>query len=692
VQTEDDPRPHVRVGGINAIATPRIRLVLRLCAALGVAVLAFHAAHHALGLGGRGIDYFTYNWLYDAVVVGAAIACLVRCALVDRERLPWLVLGIGLLFDATGEIYYSLTWGDSGTPPIPSLADLFYLLYYPAAYVALVLLVRSRMERFRASMWLDGAIVASALTAVVAVLVFDQIVKGATHGSAAAVATNLAYPVGDLVLFVTVVVVFALAGWRPGWDWLLLGLGVGLWAFADTGYVAASAENTYLVGGPLDTMWMAAAFLIGVAAWQPSPRRHNLRADAPRLLVIPMVAALVAVGLLLYGSLRREQPLAVMLAGATVLLVVVRAAWTFYENMSLLEASQEEAITDALTGLGNRRQMHSELAAALSDGEASPPSVLLIFDLDGFKLYNDQFGHLAGDTMLAHLGHRLRESVAGVGSAFRLGGDEFCVLLRCHPGAADPHVAAAAAALVAEGEGFAVGATYGRVALPAEAHTPTYALRLADNRMYGRKGTGRGSAVQQTHDVLLRVLREREPDLHDHLRHVGRLAAIVAGTLGLDPAQVDDIRRAAELHDIGKAAIPDAILNKPGPLDDYEWAFMRRHTYIGERILGAAPSLAPVASLVRSSHERWDGGGYPDGLAGAAIPFGARIITVCDAFDAMISDRPYALAMTPSAALAELHRHAGTQFDPHVVDAFVHAWHEDQRAAKAGPPDALQAA
>jgi diguanylate cyclase (GGDEF)-like protein len=678
---------------MRAIATPRVRLVLRVATAAGIAAVVFHIMHHAIGLGGRQLDDFTYNWLYDAVIVGAALACLARAALVEREQLPWLVLGIGLLLDATGEIYYSLTWGDSGTPPIPSLADLFYLLYYPAAYVALILLVRARMDRFRASMWLDGAIVATALTALVAVLAFDPIVSSATRGNAAAVATNLAYPVGDLVLLATVAVVFALAGWRPGRAWLLLGIGLAVWAIADTSYVAASSTGTYVVGGLLDTLWMGSAFLIGVAAWQRVPGQRNLCADAPRLLLIPVTFAVVSIGLLIYGSFHHEQPVAVLLAGTAVLLVVIRAAWTFYENMHLLEASQHEAITDSLTGLGNRRLMHTELAAALADGIDSPPSVLLMFDLDGFKLYNDQFGHLAGDTMLAHLGHRLREAVVGIGSAFRLGGDEFCVLLRCGFDSADIHVAAAIAALTSEGEGFSVGATHGRVELPSEAHMPTYALRLADNRMYAKKGTGRGSATQQTHDVLLGVLREREPELHHHLQQVGQLAAIVASKLGLDPGQIDDIRRAAELHDIGKAAIPDAILNKPGPLNDYEWAFMRRHTYVGERILAAAPSLAPVASLVRSSHERWDGAGYPDGLAGAAIPLGARIISVCDAYDAMISDRPYALAMAPAAAIAELHRCAGTQFDPQVVDAFVHALHEAQHPNKpAAGDDTLRAA
>jgi len=131
------------------------------------------------------------------------------------------------------------------------------------------------------------------------------------------------------------------------------------------------------------------------------------------------------------------------------------------------------------------------------------------------------------------------------------------------------------------------------------------------------------------------------------------------------------VARAAELHDVGKVAIPDAILNKAGPLDEAEWSFMRRHTIIGERILLSAPALRPVARLVRSSHERWDGGGYPDGLAQEEIPLGARIVAVCDAFDAMTTDRPYRRRVSDAAALAELRGNAGTQFDPQVVKAFA---------------------
>ena len=136
-------------------------------------------------------------------------------------------------------------------------------------------------------------------------------------------------------------------------------------------------------------------------------------------------------------------------------------------------------------------------------------------------------------------------------------------------------------------------------------------------------------------------MREREPELTDHHEDVSRLAVAVGRELEFDAEEIDVLRRAAEFHDIGKIAIPDEILNKPGPLDEAEWELMRKHTLVGERIIGTFPSMAPVARLVRSSHERWDGKGYPDGRGGDEIPLGARVITVCDAFDAMRSERPY---------------------------------------------------
>ena len=343
------------------------------------------------------------------------------------------------------------------------------------------------------------------------------------------------------------------------------------------------------------------------------------------------------------------------------------AARLALENAQLAAGHAEEARTDALTGLRNRRALIDDLEAQTEDGGAE--RVLGLFDLDGFKQYNDTFGHPAGDVLLARLGDRLKTALSGMGTAYRMGGDEFCILA-----GAGPHdalaVQAAAAALTESGDAFEIGCSQGSVLLPAEASSPEAALRLADQRMYEDKASGRTSASRQSSDVLLTVLSERNAELREHLSGVAGLAALTAERLGLPEHEVKRVGLAAELHDVGKTAIPDAILNKPGPLDDREWEFMHRHTLIGERILLAAPSLAPVAALVRSSHERFDGAGYPDHLSGEAIPLGSSIIAVCDAYDAMTSERSYRPGMTTGEALAELDRCAGSQFDPAVVEAF----------------------
>jgi HD-GYP domain-containing protein (c-di-GMP phosphodiesterase class II) len=171
--------------------------------------------------------------------------------------------------------------------------------------------------------------------------------------------------------------------------------------------------------------------------------------------------------------------------------------------------------------------------------------------------------------------------------------------------------------------------------------------------------------------ALLEALALREPELHEHLEGVGSLAVEAGRMLGLRRDELDDLARAAQLHDLGKLAVPDEILQKPGPLDEREWAFVRQHTLVGERILRASPALRSVATVVRSSHEHWDGSGYPDGLSGDEIPLASRIVTACDAYHAMTSNRPYRQTSSPEEALNELMRLAGTQFDPNVVRIVV---------------------
>jgi diguanylate cyclase (GGDEF)-like protein len=338
-------------------------------------------------------------------------------------------------------------------------------------------------------------------------------------------------------------------------------------------------------------------------------------------------------------------------------------------NEQMAAASHHEARTDALTGLPNRRALIDALEAGPATFTGPRKGVLALFDLDGFKQYNDTFGHPAGDALLARLGERLSAALTDVGIAYRMGGDEFCVLAWVEPDDAAALVARAAHALSETGDAFTIDCSHGSAIVPRDAATLTAALRLADQRMYEDKAGG-SSAGRQSSDVLLKVLSERSTELREHLTGVALLAQQTAKQLGLPAHEIKRIALAAELHDVGKTAIPDAILNKPGPLNDEEWEFMRRHTLIGERIILAAPSLAGTAALVRSSHERVDGTGYPDAMHSDAIPLGARIIAVCDSYDAMISQRPYRSAMMTSDALEELRRCTTTQFDAGVVDAF----------------------
>jgi diguanylate cyclase (GGDEF)-like protein len=296
---------------------------------------------------------------------------------------------------------------------------------------------------------------------------------------------------------------------------------------------------------------------------------------------------------------------------------------------------------------------------------------IALFDLDGFKAYNDSYGHPAGDALLSRLSNRLRAAVPPPAQAFRLGGDEFCVLIPSDDVDPDAVVVAAANALTETGEAFAIANSYGAATIPGDGELIGEALARADARMYAMKQERPLRIQANSFGLLRRVLEEVDPDVQVHQTEVARLAALTGNALGLDSKRVAILVHAAEFHDIGKIAIPESILTKPGPLDEHEWAYMQRHTLIGARILRAAPGMEEVAAIVRSSHERLDGRGYPEGLTGSAIRLEARIVAACDAFHAMISDRPYKAGMSVDDALAELDRCSGTQFDPAVVRALA---------------------
>ena len=341
------------------------------------------------------------------------------------------------------------------------------------------------------------------------------------------------------------------------------------------------------------------------------------------------------------------------LAGAVLLILLL--FWRFHHDRHrLVRELTKQALEYSLTGLPNRRKLMVDLQQARDEATGADPRRLVMFDLDGFKSYNDTFGHPEGDLLLRRLAARFAAAVEGHGTAYRLGGDEFCALISGASAAVDDVIGDCCEALAESGQAFSIQASFGAASIPAEAFSASAALRLADQRMYSDKGSEPLSAREQALSLALKVLAVQQPTLGMHSSGVAKLARAVGERLALTDDQLEELERTANVHDFGKIAIPHSLLTKEGPLDDEEWRFMHRHTLIGENMLQAAPALASIARLVRSSHERFDGAGYPDGLCGHEIPLASRIVFVCDTYDAMTSQRSYRPPLDHTAAIEEL--------------------------------------
>ncbi|MGO9974973.1 MAG: HD domain-containing phosphohydrolase [Solirubrobacteraceae bacterium] len=584
-----------------------------------------------------------------------------------RGERGWLMIGIGALCWAAGDVYWQVKLSTMSSPPVPSLADAGYLSLCPLWFAGILSLVRRRTHGVSQTVIADAMAAALAVGAVCAAVVIHPVLANAT-GSTLSISTNLAYPLCDMALIGLIAAATALANWRLDRTWGLLAAAVVVFWIADSMYLVTVATNTYSNHEWFNPLWYCSPVIAAWAAWLPNTTPSvTARQSSVRGIMLPLAFACGALAVLVWSEFDPAGVIAIVLATSSLLLIMCRLALTWRDNAVLLRASQDQALTDPLTGLANRRALAEALEQRIPKASAETQLLLIMFDLDGFKAYNDNYGHPAGDALLQRFGKKLAAHLVGRGTAYRMGGDEFCALIDAVD---DPFRASVQAAdeLSEQGDGFSIGCSYGSILLPSEAQDIKNALRIADERMYAHKRSGRLSASRQSKDVLLRALVERSSDLGAHLRSVAEMAVIVARTFSLTLEDVEQIRHAAELHDVGKVAIPDAILDKPAALDESEREFMQTHTLIGERIIAEAPALKRVAALVRSSHENFDGTGYPDRLAGQEIPLGSRIITACDALHAMTTDRPYRKAIDQQSAIAELHRCAGTQFDPLVVE------------------------
>jgi len=376
---------------------------------------------------------------------------------------------------------------------------------------------------------------------------------------------------------------------------------------------------------------------------------------------------------------------------AAGLLRVVRDGVT-----QLVKRLSEAALTDTLTGLSNRlalgQELHAEVEHALGEGD---PLSLVIGDLDYFKSVNDRFGHRAGDEALVRAAHVLLRHRRAGDSIARTGGEEFTILL---PGTTehDAYLIAERMRTAVEqefdGEAVALTVSFGIATYPHHGGSADAVLEAADQALYGAKALGRNRCVVFNPEIstifapeagrgddevqlatllsLAEALDLRDTGTADHSRTVGRYCALIAEELGLPPERVQRIEVAGILHDIGKIGVPDAILQKAGPLGKTELAEIRTHPEIGAQILSGR-GLEDLRDWVLAHHERPDGSGYPRGLTGDEIPLEAKILAVADAFEAMTADRVYRAGVEERTARTELLRYAGDQFDSRVVAAFL---------------------
>jgi diguanylate cyclase (GGDEF)-like protein len=505
------PRPAGPFGALPPALRPLLGLTLA-----GVAVTVWSALEPS------GWTASAAEPLQVGTVLTAALLCLARPWLVRVERAPWLLLGLGMLAWAIAEAIWAVATGGEPGAEAVSDADIAYLPCYPLLYVAVLLLIRAKAVPYRSVVWLDGIVGLLGLGAIGVTLAYHPIVV-ATGRDPASIAVGVGYLAGDLTLVGLIVLALSAAGFRER-TWLVVGAGAFLATAADTMWLVEPPTAAATSGGWPNVLWPTAAVLFAVAAWRAPLPVRTLRLSGPSVLVMPALAVLGALTVLVIATQRPIPLVGVVLAAASVAGALLRAALTVRE-VQAAAATMYQAVTDELTGLGNRRLLLRKLDAVLTGAHSGRRAALLLLDLDRFKEVNDTLGHPVGDELLRRLGPRLAGATDPESTLARLGGDEFGILM---PHVADREAAAAAAdrVLAALAAPFAVdGTTLYAVASVGVAIAPDHGrdsaalMRRADVAMYHAKRERLGRAVYA-------------PGFDRHSR--GRLEAATALRIAID--------------------------------------------------------------------------------------------------------------------------------------------------------------
>ena len=546
-------------------------LPLFLCL-LVLGTVLVHVAYTQFGVGRGSHDLLLTGWLYNVALVAAAAIPLLQAVRRPGERAVFVLFGLAILAWALGSIYWQLALLDLESAPFPSLADAGWLAFYPLAYVALVLVIKGRVTSFLQGVWLDGLISVFASAALVVAFVIGPILDG-VGGSLSAVATNVSYPVGDLLLVLLVLLTVAVSGWRLDRQVGVLALGLGTFAIADSLYLYRVAAGTYEVGTVLDSLWLVGIALLAFASLL-EPRSGVVgRYEGWSVVVVPVVFAVAALGLLAYASVTSVPRVVPLLAVAAVLVAFVRAGLTYRDVRALADA-RRQAMTDELTGLFNRRWLFREIGRVLGSSD-SPRAALMIVDLNGFKELNDTLGHQTGDVVLKMVGRRLLDAVQEVGRLARLGGDEFAILTAGIASAEECAVRierGLSAGFVVGDLTLSVTASIGIAGCPDHGLDGVSLLRCADVALYDAKRSR-----------MLRAVYEPASDEHT----VDRLAL------------TSDLRRAIVENELFLVYQPKVSLAS-GEAIGVEALLRWEHPERGVILPGEFISLADTGGLMRS--------------------------------------------------------------------------------------------